>query len=882
MTPGPYVLPFEAIRAGDLARVGGKGANLGELSAAGFAVPPGFCLTVAAYERFLAGLADAETMIAELEALRPGDHAAAQALSGRWQSRLRAVPVPPEVAQAAEQAWRTLGPGHAYAVRSSATAEDLPGASFAGQQDTFLNVRGLEGLLGAIRDCWASLFNERALLYRAQVGVAPRGLGLAVVVQRLIDPEVSGILFTADPTTGQRGLARIDAAFGLGEALVSGVVSADAYTVDRQNGRVTGRIISGKTFALRSAPQGGIRRVPLGGDQAQTPALTDAQALALAELGGRIEAHYGVPQDIEWAGVGGQWYVLQSRPITTLFPLPAPAPGDGQLHAYLSFSHLQVMTDALPPLAASLWRVLFPIGRPPHALENPLLTVAGGRLYLDISYALRYPLLRRVLPRAAGANIDARMGDPLAQLAARPEFQRGPRVSGRRALRGLAPVVGPALGHLLRPERGDVAAAELESTNRLLGAFRAALDAAPTLDARLEVVMGQLRTLIGPPLYPLVSRLMAGVLSDTLLRQFGARFAARADLIAVGSGQRGNVTTEMGLALGDLADAAHGHADLIARLRRTELSAQERLDVGRLPGGEPFLTLWQTFLARYGARASSEIDLSRPRWHDDPAPLLNMLTGQLGAGAGTHRQQAQALQAGAQQAAGRVLRAAGPFRGLLVRHLVRAVRTYLPLREHPKFLLVRVLGLVRPVLQEAGVVLAARGQLGSPGQVWCLTLPELQEAVAHPDRVLDGVASARQTTFAHDSRLRPPRVMTSDGEIITGRPVAQPMPDGALGGQPVSAGVVEGRARVMLSLADPPVQPGEILIAPFTDPGWTPLFVAAAGLVTEVGGLMTHGSLVAREYGLPAVVGVEDATRRIRSGQRVRVNGDLGYVEVLN
>jgi pyruvate,water dikinase len=215
-------------------------------------------------------------------------------------------------------------------------------------------------------------------------------------------------------------------------------------------------------------------------------------------------------------------------------------------------------------------------------------------------------------------------------------------------------------------------------------------------------------------------------------------------------------------------------------------------------------------------------------------------------------------------------------------HLLRSVRTYLPLREHPKFLLVQVLDAVRPVLLEAGVVLAARGVLDTPADVWFLTLPELRTALDRPPPDLRARVTARRDRHGADARRTPPRVMTSDGEIVSAQVQGERTPPGALGGQAVSAGVVEGPARVMRRLDDPPVQPGEILVAPFTDPGWTPLFVAAAGLVTEVGGLMTHGSLVAREYGLPAVVGVERATARIVSGQRLRVNGDVGYVELLD
>ncbi|WP_019587608.1 phosphoenolpyruvate synthase [Deinococcus apachensis] len=883
MTADVYVLPFAEIHAGDLPLVGGKGANLGELTAAGFPVPPGFCVTVRAFEQGLDALPERETMWRELEAIGPTDAAAARAASARWKPRLATLPLPQGVAGAIEDAWRTLGPGHAYAVRSSATAEDLPSASFAGQQDTFLNVRGREALLRAVLDCWASLYNERAISYRAQLGLSQRHVSLAVVVQRMIEPEVAGILFTADPSTGQRHIARIDATFGLGEALVSGVVTADAYSVDRRTRRVLHRAVADKPFAIRSAQGGGVERVPLRGPERNRPALTDVQVTELTELCGRIEAHYGAPQDIEWAQRGGHWYVLQTRPITTLYPLPEPRPNDGQLHAYFSFSHLQVMTDAMPPLAASVWQLLFPFGHPRTSLENPYLGVAGGRLYVDVSFALRHPLLRRLVPRAVGANVDAHIGGALAALATRPEFQHGPALHLSRAARGLAPVLRHALTALAFPERGNVASQQVRRIDARIARFRHALDAAPSLGARLDVALTTLATLLGPEVYPLLGRVMAGVLADTALRALARDVASRADLVALGAGQQGNVTTEMGLALGDLTDVARGQPAVSAHLRRLDLDVHQRLAVVGLPGGAAFLGRWQAFLARYGARGPGEIDLSRPRWHEDPGSLLSMVVGGLETGEpGIHRAQATEWRHRAADAAARVLRAAGPLRRVVLRHLLRSVRTYLPLREHPKFMLVQMLDLVKPVVLEAGVILTARGALDAPGDVWFLTLPELRSALAGVPQDLTPQVAARRARFAADARRTPPRVMTSDGELISAQVMGAWVPDGAFGGQAVSAGVVEGAARVMRRLDDPPVQPGEILVAPFTDPGWTPLFVFAAGLVTEVGGLMTHGSLVAREYGLPAVVGVERATSRIVSGQRLRVNGDLGYVELLD
>ena len=875
------VLPFSRVHAKDLPLVGGKGANLGELTNAGFPVPDGFCLTTRAFEHFMANAAGTDNLYAQLEALDPEDTKGARKLSEQWKTLLRGLPVPPEVARAVLNAWTALGAEHTYAVRSSATAEDLPDASFAGQQDSYLNVCGENALLEAVRDCWVSLFNDRAILYRQRLGVGHRDVSLAVVVQRMVASEVSGILFTADPLTGNRTVASIDASFGLGEALVAGLVNADAYRVDRRTRRVLGRLISDKTVAIRSVAAGGTVQVNLEPEQRTRAALTDAQALDLVDLGTRVEAHYAAPQDIEWALTNGVWFVLQARPITTLFPLPEPHPKDEDLHAYISFSHFQVMTDAMPPLASSVWRLLFPFGRNPAMLENPLLTTAGGRLYVDASYALRHPVLRRILPRAAD-NIDASIGGMLSSLVNRPEFAHGPRVSPVNAAHGFGPILRSVIAHLLWPESGQVAVKALERVDLQVRGVEQRLTASGSLEQKLDLVMRELTGLLGGTTLRLVARVMTGILSDVLLRRIGATFAERADLAALTPGLHGNVTTEMGLALGDLADVARKFPDLAAQLRRTELNASQRLRVEHLPGGPNFLSAWEIFLKLYGARGPSEIDLSRPRWREEPTSLLNMLAGNLTGGEkGAHRTRAAHLAAAARTASDRVVRAAGPVRGPIVRHLMRLVNTYLPLREHPKFLIVRVLEIIKPVLLEAGDLLSRRGQLEAADDVWFLTLPELRAALANPNEQWRDRLTSRRQTFEREARLTPPRAVTSDGEQIRAVQRGASLPAGALAGQAVSAGVVEGIVRVMRRPDEAILHPGEILVAPFTDPAWTPLFMTAAGLVTEVGGLMTHGSLVAREYGIPAVVSVADATTKLRSGQRVRVNGDLGFVEVL-
>ncbi|GAB4575793.1 MAG: phosphoenolpyruvate synthase [Anaerolineae bacterium] len=881
-----FIRTFDTLSAADLPLVGGKGANLGELTRAGFTVPPGFCITTHAFERFMAE-AGAD-VVAALDGLTADDLAAVRRAGQEIRARLARVPLPEEVAGAVIEAWQRIGPELAYAVRSSATAEDLPHASFAGQHDTYLNVRGEDALLESVRACFISLFTDRAILYRIQNGFDHRRVALAVVVQRMVQSEVSGILFTADPVSGHRHIVAIDASFGLGEALVSGIVSADLFHVDKRTGTVIKRQISEKTVAILPRDEGGTAQVALEGEARTRPALTDAQAEALARLGARIEAHFGRPQDVEWALAAGTIYVLQSRPITSLFPLPEPLPEDDSVHVYASISHVEVMTDPMPPLSLSLWRVFLPVGHGGGRLESRFVAHAGGRLFGDVTLPLRHPVGRRIILNfmKQGNPLAAKM---LAALSERPGLLAG----GERAnflpfLRMVLPYAPRVLRHLLlaRPEGAPQAA--LARIQAHVAAVRARLDAAPDLRARVDVMMETLQTVFQLVLSWL-PQMVAGLASMVLLNALMKGRAAPEDLTALGRGLVGNIETEVNLAVGDLADLVRADAELLAVLSQREVDARTRLQqAAALPGGAAFMRAWADFMAVFGARGPAEIDLSRPRWAEDPSSVLQMvLNATLTGTPGAHRAHYAQLAAEADAATVRVVAAArqgwwGVLRGPLVRRLIRVSRALTPLRGHHKFLMVHMMALIKPVLVEVGAALAAGDRLDVAEDVWFLTVPEMLAALDGDGRDLRGLVAARRADFAHFHTLTPPHVITSEGEIPAARLEGENAPEGALIGNPVSGGVVEGPAKVVLDPAETVLEPGEILVAPFTDPGWTPLFVNAAGLVTEVGGLMTHGSVVAREYGIPAVVGVVGATQRIRTGQRIRVNGDAGTVALLD
>jgi pyruvate,water dikinase len=418
--------------------------------------------------------------------------------------------------------------------------------------------------------------------------------------------------------------------------------------------------------------------------------------------------------------------------------------------------------------------------------------------------------------------------------------------------------------------------------------IEAELAAASPGAERLTVARKILATSLEVVLRTVAHNIGAGFVSQLLVRKLAGDRAEPEDLNAFMRGLSGNVATEMDLEVGDLADAARRSPALVAHLQQYDDARAALNTLDRVEGGPAFRVQWDRFMASYGMRGPSEIDITRPRWADDPTSLVQMVLGNLGqAEPGLHRRRHAELAAEGEAAAARLAEAvrhgpAGPLKAAVVRRQTRVARKLMAVREHPKFLLVRIMALVRAALLEAGQMLAEAGRMDQAEDIWYLDLVEALHVMAHPDEELRTCITRRKEDLIRYRKLTPPRVMTSDGVIPNVSHRRDDLPAGALPGNPVSAGVVEGVAKVVLDPGREQLLPGEILVAPFTDPGWTPLFVNAVGLVLEVGGLMTHGSVVAREYGIPAVVGVLDATSLIQTGQRLRVSGDEGFVEILD
>jgi phosphoenolpyruvate synthase/pyruvate phosphate dikinase len=861
----PYVLGLQEVDETHVAIVGGKGAHLGALSRIeGVRVPAGFCVTTAAFRRTMAEAPSIDDRLDQLSRVNPDDREEIRTLSAEIRRTIEGIAIPGDLATAIGRALARLGEQAGYAVRSSATAEDLPTASFAGQQDSYLNVVGPAAILQHISRCWASLFTERAVTYRQRNGIDHRAVHMAVVVQRMVFPDAAGILFTADPVTSNRRVASIEATFGLGEALVAGLVNADVFQV--RDGEVVARTIAAKQRAVHASPAGGTREEAIDPARQEQPALTDAQVVRLAQLGRRIEAQFGRPQDIEWCLVDDDFQIVQSRPVTTLFPIPES--GDRENHVYISVGHGQMMTDAMKPLGLSFWQMTTPAP----------MAEAGGRLFVDVTQRLASPASRAGLLEVAGRS-DPLTGDALRTILERDGFiQPLPDEGPPGPLSGGAPAAietDPAVvTELIGRSEASIAASERDIGTK-------------SAEALLDFIQADIqelrRILFDPQSHQVFMSAMEAAwwLGDQLQAWLGEKNAADTLTQSVPH----NVTSEMGLALLDVADVIRPHPDVVAFLH--QVGDEGFLDeLLKVPGGREARDAIEAWLERYGMRCVGEIDITRPRWSERPSTLVPVILGNIrnfepGAGARRFEQGLQEARAKERELLER-LRALpdGERKSEETKRMIDRVRTFIGYREYPKYGMVsRYFVYKRALLKEAERLVRAN-VLREKEDIFYLRFQELHDVV-RTNRVDDQLIDRRKDAFRSYQSLTPPRVLTSDGEVIAGAYRRDDVPAGALIGLPVSAGVIEGRARVILDMAQADLEPGDILVTAYTDPSWTPLFVAVTGLVTEVGGLMTHGAVIAREYGLPAVVGVVGATRLIPDGQRIRVHGTDGYVEIL-
>lgn len=794
------ILDLDRVEPGMLPLVGGKAIGLAMLIAAGERVPPGFCLTTEAH-------------------------------------RAGAVP-----RDAVVERWRTLLDGTPVAVRSSATAEDLPDASFAGQQDTILGVTTADGLIAAIERCWASLDDERAASYRASRGIEDAAMG--VVVQRMVDARAAGVLFTADPVGGTRSRQVVDVAPGLGEHVVDGSVTAEHAELD-------------------------------DGVAPRTLECVTADELAeLQRVGRRIERAAGTPQDIEFAfDAAGTLWLLQSRAITTLFPVPDV---DG-LRAYLDVGHTQGMLQPMTPMGQSVMlRVTADAARAFSLPIDRMLTFIGGRMFFDLTDMLRSRVLRPSVPRLLhvyGPGAQAAGETLMADERLRPHGMPSPwpaMLAGARMLGTTARFMGPVVTGVVQALRDPA-----EARRRAHAAATIVQVAASTPEEHLAAARDLQRPLMEHGMWAMTPTLYGAIAAREIGRALLRGIASPGDVDRTQRGMPHNPTTEMDLALWRVAERAAEHRELL-----TSRSTHDLVDLWR-HGSLPEIGL-DAFLERYGHRCAAEIDVGVARWAEDPAPVLAALVGYLdivGTEAAPDRRFALAA-AEAEAAIDEIVaaaRAAGhPLRAGAAGWLLHRSRELAGLRELPKFVWVTAIREVREHLLAVGDALVGLGAIDDREDVCMLDLDEASAAL-HGQSVRERIDERRAVRTRELRRTQVPALLLSDGTVV--RPSAAP-DDDAIVGTAAAAGTATGRARVVRDPSDARIEPGEILVAPTTDPGWTPLFMTAGGLVTETGSPMAHGPTVAREYGIPAVIGVRDATTRIATGDLLTIDGSAGTVHI--
>ncbi|HUP75676.1 MAG TPA: rifamycin-inactivating phosphotransferase [Acidimicrobiales bacterium] len=770
--PHDYVLGIGEVDRTRAAVVGGKGAQLGELSRIdGIRGPAGFCVTTDAFRRMLANVPSIDAHLDRLVQLDAKDVESVRELSADLRVRIGRTDIPDDVAQAITSAVVALGERSAFAVRSSATAEDLPTASFAGQQDSYLNVIGASQMLQHISRCWASLFTERAVIYRMRNGIDHRKVDMAVVVQRMVVAQASGVMFTADPLTGNRRIASVEATVGLGAALVSGMVDADAYRVC--DGTIVNHTVGTKLVAVHGSPEGGTREVAIDSPRQSQPALSGEQVLELVRLGRQIEMHFGCPQDIEWCLDDDGFQIVQSRPITTLYPVPEV--DDGADHVYISVGHQQMMTDPMTPLGLSVWQLTSPA--PMH--------VAGGRLFVDVAARLQSPAARTATLEMLGRS-DPLIRDALETVLEGADFL--PSVSDGRS--DAAPEVAahpepiaidPAIVvELIERHQASVTVLQGEIQTR----------SGPDLLDFILVDLGELRALLFDPKSH--QAVMAGMeaiwwLNEKLHEWLGQQNAA--DVLSLCAPN--NVTAEMGLALLDVADTIRPHPEVISHLRA--VADDEFLDqlVG-LEGGRESRDAIVSYLDRYGMRCTGEIDIARPRWREQtsallPAILSNVEHFEPGESARRRERGEQEAQANVQQLLQR-LRAlpGGEEKAEQTAHAIHRLRTFIGYREFPKFGMVSRYYIYKRALLTEADRLAKNGVLEAAEDIFFLTFQELHDVVRSGQTDRD-LIQRRKLDLRSFRSLTPPRVLTSDGEALNGAYRRDDLPTGALAGWPYPA-----------------------------------------------------------------------------------------------
>lgn len=882
-----YVAKFSEISKSSLPEVGGKALNLGLLCKNGFNVPEGFVVTTEAFKKFINSCAYMNSYYSKLSKLKVNETNAINKLSKEIISYIKSANMPYVIEKSVRNIFNNFDFEGSFAVRSSGTAEDLPYASFAGQHDSYLNIMGIESIIFHIKKCWASLFTTRAILYRLKNGFNHKKVFLSVVVQRMIPSESSGVMFTADPINENRNTTCINAVYGLGETLVQGIAPSDLYKVKLNN--IIEKNIKTKTIGMYNNNRGGIAKKSISDSLKKSQVLSDKEILKLSKIGKDIEDFYGAPQDIEWAYYNKKLYILQSRGITTLYPIPKTH--NDFFHVYMSFGHQQMMTNAIKPLGISVASFFcMPRDKSSKEVKNPFVKDIGSRAYIDITEVLKTPILKNTLLYKS-PMMDELMINSIKEATSSDDFKHS-KIEHSSIKHIIASNLSTMLVSFLKETKNDASLTWLQRTNATIDnictTFDTNLKKLSGKDA-MNYIQNEILNSLNRIFLTLPPATQIGMLSQkSLQKKYNKYFGESLNIQTLNKSLRGNVTAEMGLAIGDLGDIARKYPEVLNYLKRT--NNPNFIDkLKRFNGGPKFYDALTDFLGKYGMRCPGEIDITNERWIENPLSLIPSIISVANAKSyGEHKINFDKGLKDVEKERNKIIskaKAKGLSKNKIdnLDKLIDTFRKGIALREHFKYCLIRIFWIIKKSILKEAAILEDIGIIDEKEDVYYLWFYEIHDVVENKFKGnLKDTIKSRKEAYIRNGKLNPPRVITSNGELYYGNYVNKDIPSNSLPGIPVSQGVIEGKARVILNPNNAHFESGEILIAPFTDPGWTTLFISSKALVTEVGGLMTHGAVIAREYGMPAVVGVKNATKLIKTGDRIRVNGFSGYVEKIN
>jgi pyruvate,water dikinase len=867
----PFYLPLDSKKT-TVELVGGKGHSLAQLINLNVPVPQGFHLTTTAYRKFVKANNLQTKTVQVIDQIKREETGTIEQATAGIHALFAAGTIPIEIVEALQLAYAELGGDETaggptvVAVRSSATAEDLPEISFAGQHETYLNVVGEDALQTAVLNCWASLWTARAVIYRERMGIDHRLVAMGVVVQKMIPADVSGILFTANPTTGNRSEMVINASYGLGEAIVGSHVTPDTYVVDPHNGRIKESIIGSKENMIVPADRQGIVTQAIPEAQRRSKVLSADMIQTLVDVSEAIEQHFNAPQDIEWAFANNNLWILQSRPITNLLTAPLadvkwePPRSGAKLIRRQVVEH---MPGPLSPLFDELYLrhglaksmdafienygVKFDLGQ---ILHLPFFVTVNGYAYSNIDIEFRWKIIPKVI------QVYVKMLPQMLRNAI-PRWQ-----------------------------------------NDKLPAYLSVIDQwkrlDPTKATNEQLWSGMQELTVADAFYWFEVSIILGLskVTDNLLNSFLIKFGGKRGLTS-GLFLRGfpSRTLKAQVDLETIAHKLRASSDLrklVTKTPASQLLGELKAD----PDAEDALEGIQVYFEKYGHQIYT-LDFAEPTQGEDTLPILLSLKALVQYPAYSSKQQAELAQE-RDDLSEKTAQSFGRLKRWAFRKLLGSAQKYGPYREEALFYIGAAWPTLRRLAHELGQRLVAGEILQAPEDIYYLGRAEIDTALAaRADRQalpdFKQLAQERRALREAQKLLHPPAkipdVPFKFGPINLSILETQKLDEdefGNLKGLAVSPGKITAPATVILSPIDfVKMQPGTILVCPTTTPAWTSLFAQAKGLVTEIGGILAHGSIVAREYGIPAVMGVGSATQRIKDGQMITVDGNAGVVRIV-